>query len=82
MNSKPANKKKESFESSLEDLESLVRELETGEKPLEESLALFEKGVGLAKGLAQQLEQAKHKVEVLVKEAGAYKGKPFEAEDR
>jgi exodeoxyribonuclease VII small subunit len=80
MSNGKAGKKKESFEASLEELEILVRELEAGEKPLEESLALFEKGVTLAKTLSKQLEEAKHKVEILVKEGGAYKGKDFEPE--
>lgn len=67
--------KKESFEISLEKLETLVRQLETGEKGLEESLTLFEKGVSLAKTLTTQLEDAKHKVELLTKEGGALKRK-------
>jgi len=72
-----AIKKKDSFESSLEELETLVRQLETGEKGLEDSLGIFEKGVGLAKTLTKQLEEAKHKVEVLIKEGGGYQRKPF-----
>ncbi|MBI4678548.1 MAG: exodeoxyribonuclease VII small subunit [Elusimicrobia bacterium] len=71
---------KESFESSLETLEGILRELETGDKGLEESLSLFEKGVVLAKALTTQLEEAKHKVEVLVKEGktGTLTKKPFD----
>lgn len=62
--------KKESFEASLKKLEECVRSLESGEKGLEESLAVFEKGVSLARDLGHRLEEAKHKVEVLVKEGG------------
>ena len=62
--------KKESFEGSLEKLEALVRELESGQKGLEESLKLFETGVVLAKQLSKQLEEAKHKVEQLNKAGG------------
>ena len=69
--------KKETFEASLEKLEELVRQLETGEKGLEDSLELFEKGIVLAKILSQQLEQAKQKVEVLTKEGGKLGRKPF-----
>ena len=68
---------KEGFESSLEKLDVQVRELESGEKGLEESLELFERGVTLAKALTQQLEEAKHKVEVLTKEGGKLSRKPF-----
>jgi len=72
--------KKESFESSLKSLEELVRALEAGDTGLEESLALFEKGVALSKSLTKQLEEAKHKVEVLTMENGT-PGKKSLAED-
>jgi exodeoxyribonuclease VII small subunit len=65
------------FESSLRKLEDIVRELESGEKGLEHSLELFEKGVSLAKGLTVQLEEAKRKVELLTKEGGKLARKPF-----
>ena len=69
--------KPESFEKSLESLEELVRELEAGEKGLEESLALFEKGVALAKDLSKRLEDAKTKVEQLSSDGGKLAKKPF-----
>ena len=65
------------FEKSLEELEALVRELEGGDKGLEESLELYEKGVALAKDLAGRLEDAKTKVEALSKEGGKLVKKPF-----
>lgn len=70
--------KKETFEKSLEELEQVVRQLEDGEKGLDESLAVFEKGVTLAKQLARQLEEAKTKVEVLTKEGGKVLKKELE----
>jgi len=70
-----------SFEESLEKLETLVRQLESGEKGLEESLALFEKGVTLAKELSEQLSQAKRKVEVLSRESGTLTRKAWEDKD-
>ncbi len=73
--------KTESFEKSLESLEELVRELEAGDKGLDESLALFEKGVTLSKELSKRLEDAKTKVEALSKEGGKLAKKPFAAED-
>jgi len=76
--SKTAKKEdKPAFESSLQQLEGIVRELESGEGGLEASLALFEKGVTLAQGLTQQLEEAKRKVEVLSKEQGRLSRWPF-----
>ena len=69
-----------SFEKSLESLEELVRELESGDKGLEESLALFEKGVTLSKELSKRLEEAKTTVEALSKEGGKLVKKPFAPE--
>ena len=73
--------KAETFEKSLETLEELVRELEGGDKGLDESLALFEKGVALAKDLSKRLEDVKTTVESLSKENGKLVKKPFAAED-
>ncbi|MFH1726374.1 MAG: exodeoxyribonuclease VII small subunit [Elusimicrobiota bacterium] len=75
-----ANKKapKEAFEKSLERLEAIVHDLESGEKGLEESLALFENGIGLAKQLTTRLTEVKHRVEVLTKEGkGRLTAKPL-----
>lgn len=72
--------KKESFESSLDNLETIVHQLEGGDKGLEESLEIFEKGVVLAKTLTKQLEDAKTKVEILTKENGKPARKPFQEE--
>ena len=69
--------KKEGFEDSLQSLEGIVRELEGGEKGLEESLELFEKGITLAKTLSKQLEDAKKRVEVLTKENGKLSRSPL-----
>ena len=69
--------KPETFERSLESLEELVRELEAGDKGLDESLELFEKGVALAKDLSKRLEDVKTKVESLSKEGGKLVKKPF-----
>ncbi len=79
--SKTKTDKPAPFEKSLEELEGLVRELEGGDKGLEESLALYEKGVVLAKELTARLEEAKTKVEALSKEGGKLVKKPFERGD-
>lgn len=57
------NKKNESFESNLEDLETLVHQLDEGELSLEESLEKFEKGVELYK----KCKKALNKVELKIK---------------
>jgi len=61
----PPNK---NFESALEDLEQVVEQLESGELALEDSLAAFEKGVGLVKYCNQKLADVEKKVELLVKD--------------
>jgi exodeoxyribonuclease VII small subunit len=56
------------FESALEELESVVEQLESGDLSLEDSLAVFEKGVGLVKYCNQKLSEVEKKVEVLIKD--------------
>ena len=61
----PPNK---NFESALEELEQVVELLESGEMALEDSLAAFEKGVGLVKYCNQKLNEVEKRVELLVKD--------------
>jgi exodeoxyribonuclease VII small subunit len=61
------------FEASLEELEKIVQQLEGGELPLEQSLELFERGVGLSEACRKQLDAAETRIEVLMK-----KGKKVE----
>ena len=56
------------FETALEELEQVVEQLESGELPLDDSLAAFEKGVGLVKFCNQKLNEVEKKVELLVKD--------------
>jgi exodeoxyribonuclease VII small subunit len=60
-------KKEEKFEQTLERLQSLVRELESGECSLEDSLKKFEEGMALARTCQERLTQAEQKIEVLLK---------------
>ena len=55
------------FESALARLEEIVRALESGTAPLDESLALFEEGVGLVKFCNERLDGAEQKVKLLTK---------------
>jgi exodeoxyribonuclease VII small subunit len=57
-----------SFETSLAALEKIVRELEKGELPLEESLELFEQGVRLSRECQERLNQAERRIEVLLRD--------------
>jgi exodeoxyribonuclease VII small subunit len=66
------------FEDSLKKLETIVTQLEDGDLPLEQSLKLFEEGVGLAAVCKQELDAAEGKVEMLVKQRdGSMKLEPF-----
>ena len=56
------------FESALEELESVVEQLASGDLALEDSLAAFEKGVGLVKYCNQKLSEVERKVELLIKD--------------
>ena len=55
------------FESALARLEEIVRALESGSAPLDESLALFEEGVGLVKFCNALLDGAEQKVKLLIR---------------
>ncbi len=71
----------QSFEKALEELEQIVEKLEKGKLSLKESLALFEKGVKLARFLREELEKAEKKVGILLKdEKGEMKEEPFKLE--
>ena len=61
--------KKKGFEASLEELEKIVAALEEGDKPLDESLKLFEKGVRLSRECQKRLDDAERKIQVLLRDA-------------
>ena len=67
-----------SFEDSLKRLESIVDQLEKGDLTLEDSIKLFEEGVGLSAACKQQLDAAEGKVQMLIKQRdGSLKAEPF-----
>jgi exodeoxyribonuclease VII small subunit len=69
----------QSFEKALAELEEIVEKLEKEGLPLNESLALFEKGVKLARFLRGELGKAEKKIDILLKdEKGEVKEEPFE----
>ena len=63
-------KKNINFEKSLNDLEKIVEELESGDLSLEDSLKAFEKGIKLARDWQERLSKAELQVEKLIKENG------------
>ncbi|MCI4444427.1 MAG: exodeoxyribonuclease VII small subunit [Candidatus Aminicenantes bacterium] len=74
--------KEMNFEKALSELEQIVNKLEKGGLALNESLALFEKGVRLARYLRAELDKAEKKVEILLKdEKGELEAKDFNPEE-
>jgi exodeoxyribonuclease VII small subunit len=72
-----------SFEEAFNELEDTVHRLEGGGLTLDESIALFEQGMRLAKHCGQKLDDAELKVSQLVpSDDGGYIAVPFEEEDR
>ena len=71
-----------SFETALNRLEEIVKNLEGGEMPLGKSLEVFEEGMQLADYCSGELEAAEKKVSLLVRESsGKYKETPFRPEE-
>ena len=70
---------KKTFEKSMADLEDVVRKLEGGDVSLDDSLKAFEKGIGLVRECETKLDDAKGKVEKLIKDSsGKTKTSSFE----
>ena len=57
------NKKNATFEESMARLEQIVRSLEQGNVPLEESLKLFQEGTELVRSCGKLLDDAKLQIE-------------------
>ncbi len=68
----------QTFEGALAALEKIVRQLESGELPLERALELFENGLTLARRCQDQLASVERRVEVLLRERGEMRAVPFE----
>lgn len=66
-----------SFESSLDELEKVVKDLEGGDLPLDRSLELFSRGMKLSESCRKQLEDAETRVEMLIRKQGGYQAEPF-----
>lgn len=69
------------FEEDLEALERCVRELEAGEVPLEQALALYEEGVALGRRCHEQLDAAEARVAALSRGQEGIEEQPIEELD-
>ena len=68
-----ADVKKLAFEKALAELEQIVQRLERGDVPLEESVAIYERGEALKRRCEELLRQAEARVEKITLDAS---GKP------
>jgi exodeoxyribonuclease VII small subunit len=69
--------KKLPFEKAIDELESIVKRLEEGKVPLEESVAIYERGEALKARCEELLKQAEARVEKITLDAS---GRPAGSE--
>lgn len=65
------------FEECLQRLEVIVKEMERGDLPLEQSLKLFEEGIALSGSCRKELEEAEGRIEILLKHDGKLQAESF-----
>jgi exodeoxyribonuclease VII small subunit len=68
------------FEKSLQELETLVEQMEKGELSLEDSLKHFERGIELTRSCQAALRLAEQKVEQLLEKNGQIEIVPFDTQ--
>src|SRR5713226_5396902 len=74
--------KSSDFEKAFQELEEIVKRLESEELPLDESLQLFEKGIRLSRFCNQKLEEVEKKIELILADSkGQPVTEPFEPEE-
>lgn len=71
-----------SFEEALSELESIVKTLETGQTPLEDSISAYERGTLLKKHCEEKLRSAQAKIEkITVRSDGSIETQPLDPEE-
>ncbi len=68
------------FEKSLERLESIVEEMESGDLSLEAMMGHFDEGQTLVKSCSKKLNEVEKKVEILMKKGASVEVEPFGGE--
>ena len=77
-----ATKRANDFEKAFQQLEGIVKRLESEELPLDESLRLFEEGIGLSRFCHSRLEEVEKKIELILADAkGQPRTEPFSTGD-
>jgi len=70
------------FETALDELEGIVRSLESGKAPLEESIAAYERGIALKNHCEKKLAEARLKIEkITLSPDGSVKTQPFDIKE-
>lgn len=64
------SEKKKTFEESMARLETIVNELEKNEKPLDETISLFEEGLKLVKNCDDQLNSFEKQIDKIIESSG------------
>ena len=78
-----AAKKPLNLEKSLEQLESLIDELESGDLPLDTAMRKFEEGIKLTRSCQAALKDAEQRVEILLKNSGGEEAlQDFDADEQ
>jgi exodeoxyribonuclease VII small subunit len=67
-----------SFEESLSELDTIVKNLEQGELSLEEAMTLFERGLGLSHLSQIKLQDAEQKIKILLEKNGEQQLEDFD----
>lgn len=75
---RPGSADEAPFEEVMERLQAVVEQLEEGDLPLEESLAMFEEGVRLSRAGAKRLDEAERRVEELLAAGDELQTSPLE----
>ena len=70
-----------SFEEKMEDLETIVSELEKGDLNLDDSVSKFEEGIKISKECNKILEEAEKKITILLEKDAKIEEKNFIAEE-
>ncbi len=66
------------FEDNIRKLEDIVKQLERGDKPLDDMIKLFEQGVAISKECKKTLDEAQQKVSVLLTDSEQPQTRPLD----
>ena len=71
----------DTFEGAMNQLETIVENMEQGDLPLEDALSAFENGVNLVRQCEEKLKSAEQKVQILMKTGDKAELQPFDPEE-